>query len=162
MIAKQIAEMVLLGLAVFGGVASSALRASNKSPATIQKNCVPNRKECFEAVAMGDGIAGDGTTRLAINTYRSSGDTIVTSVHGHFVSSEAAIAELQRRMKEATKTVEQGSRKEPMAGQRAVVFFPATEIFPERAAILLTHDKDYYEIISPSLRIALEFEKLRF
>jgi hypothetical protein len=116
-------------------------------------------KHEFHETLMGLGQAGDGTL-LDVRTFETNSGVKLTTVHGHFASSSAATAELQRRTSKASKILEKGERKAYglSVGQRVVAITSPLEGAAERATVFLTEGPEFYEIISPSMQLVLEFE----
>src|SRR6185312_12262568 len=79
------------------------------------------------------GLANDGTP-LDIRAYKVADGTKLTTVHGHFGSAEAALAELRRTAKKSSRIVEQGEQviHGISVGERVVAKLAASEPFPER------------------------------
>jgi len=115
-------------------------------------------KHEFHETLMGLGQAGDGTL-LDVRTFETNSGVKLTTVHGHFASSSAATAELQRRTSKASKIIEKGEHTAfgLSVGQRVVAITSPLGA-KERAAVLLTEGTEFYEIISPSMQLVLEFE----
>ncbi|MBZ5523125.1 MAG: hypothetical protein LAP21_12880 [Acidobacteriia bacterium] len=120
-----------------------------------------HKKKEFQLVSVGDGQAWDGTA-LALSLYRSSDGTKVTVVHGRFESVAGSDKEMLRETQQALRILEQTPKKDVLGvvvGQRVVLIFSKTKVLPERAAVLWTDGIDYFQIVSPELNTALEFEK---
>jgi hypothetical protein len=110
---------------------------------------------------LANGPAGDGT-QLSVRVYMSSEGTEVTTAHGHFKSRAAAKAELERQTKQDGKILERVSRinsSGTVVGERAIVRLAATKLLPEHSSIFLTDGRDYYEISSSSMELALDMAK---
>src|SRR5438445_5201340 len=115
----------------------------------VQDGKDTSAKHKFSQLFMAAGAAGDGTP-LDIRTFETPDGIKLTTVHGQFSTPEAASAELHRRMAEASKIVEQGSRTAfglPI-GERVVAIIAPMKKLPERPTVLLTDGSDFYQISS--------------
>jgi hypothetical protein len=137
----------------------SAGEKNSLSPVSQSKGARPNEE--YSLSALGNGRAGDGT-ELSVRVYKSSDGTRVTAAHGHFKSMAAAQAEWERELRQDGKILERGSRTNAsgnVVGQRAIAHFSATSVLPERSAVLFTDNRDYYQISSSSMELAVDVAK---
>jgi hypothetical protein len=156
--------MALLSTMISGmpGSTSAQARTEDKNdrlPASQRGEVFP--KPIDSLVGLANGSAGDGT-ELSISVYVTSEGTQVNTVHGHFKSKAAAKAELERQLKQEDKIVERAPRKTPLGkvvGERVIVRFAATQGQPNYSAVLLTDGRDYYEITSSSIDLAIDMAK---
>jgi hypothetical protein len=132
---------------------------STRTTASQNKEAAPNHG--YTLYALGHGQAGDGTD-LSIRVCMSSDGTKVTIAHGFFKSMAAAKTELERQLRQGGKVLERGPRTNAsgkVVGQRVIAQFSATDVLPDRAAILFTDGRDYYEISSSSMVLAVDMAR---
>jgi len=121
----------------------------------------PKTQREWTLTGMGEMDAHDGT-ELGFVTYTNRGGIGVTTISGTFDSDEQAVAEVNHRIKDAKKGIEHSFLQDESGktvGERVVVVFLGKSPEPDVHAVLWTNGRDFYEVASRSLSLALEREK---
>lgn len=127
----------------------------------VQAGSPPPKNTSWKVVAMGDMEAHDGTP-FSFTSYKAPDGATVTVISGDFSSVEEATAELDFQKKEAQKVIKEEAicgKNGAVIGRRIVTLLEKTQAQAALAQVAWTEGVTFYLIASPSLEIALEWEK---
>lgn len=110
---------------------------------------------------MGELHARDGTP-LSFTSYKSKDGVTVTVISGRFNSPDRANAEVSAQMKEARSIVSkesQADRRGKINHQRVVAMIPGNNPSSANTAILWTNAEEFHEVVSSSMKAAIDWER---
>jgi len=119
-------------------------------------------KRLFILLSLGDAVAHDGTTRMAVRRYAASGGTTVSVSHATFGSRRLSTDELRYLATQATKVVERGPERARFGntvGERVVLKFAGKAPDQDTAVVAWTVGRDLYKVSSHSIQVALDMEQ---
>ena len=120
----------------------------------------------FQLTVMADGTCSDSKgLNMSAYTFATSDGPQVRRSACYFKSTERSLTELHNQLRRASQIIELGDWKDndgKILGERALALYSDKESGKVLAAVLLRRDTRLFEVSSPCLRNALEFEKVWF
>jgi hypothetical protein len=139
---------------------------ADESPRCIQTDASDGeasgrKKGCWRLTGMGELETSDGTN-LSFSTYVTPDGTAITISRGDFQSAKSAEAELNLRVKTASRVIERSANTDIFGekhGRRAVLA-QAEAIGPsETLSVIWTNGNHYWEVSSTSMPLLKTLEK---
>lgn len=148
--------LVALLLAFVAAFGASSL------PQTAKSTGHPKKSMEFEPGTSGELITAGGI-ELGFTSYRSSDDTSLRVLYGHFKTADEARDALDKELSRAAKTVQRSAKFDgtgKIVGERAEALLQPVGNQPCLHAVMWTDGNKYREIRSHSLWHIMELEKV--